>query len=300
MPQVLEASDVSAVTDEWNLFSTDDIPEQWTRIDKSKHSDNTSVAEVNDYAFRIDEFWAKVCKMQNVVGDIKYKMLSKVVMAALALPHGNADVERGFSKNMKLVTCDKVALCPGTISACRLVKDTLDKNAGGRASSVVVTPALMASARAAHSKYKEYLENEKQKKAQEKAKTVAQQMKKLAEDKKKADDAKRKEQERKDAEMLAKEEASISVAEQEQRNLLSSAGSLLKEAEAKLAEAIKAGDVDKTAVAHGLLEIARKRTYDATDELGKLSEKRKRCLQKRKRHLPSSDSGDAKKARNRE
>ena len=57
--------------------------------------------------------------------------------------------------------------------------------------------------------------------------------------------------------MLRKEEADIKESEKDQSNILSSSGSLLQEAEAKLKEAIKAGDLDKIAVAHGLLEIGR-------------------------------------------
>jgi len=48
--------------------------------------------------------------------------------------------------------------------------------------------------------------------------------------------------------------------------------SLLQEVEAKLSEAIKAGDLDKTAVAHDLLEIGRKRLTQATTDLSSLAE----------------------------
>jgi hypothetical protein len=280
--------EVSAITDEWKLLSTDDIPEEWTKT------------ESGDDVANVDHFWAKVFLLKDVKGDMKYKTLCKIVMAGLSLPHGSADVERGFSQNKKLVTADKVALCSGTIGACRLVKDAINNSAGGRAVNVHVTPALLKSARAAHSKYKEYLEKEKEKQAREKRQRLEKKLKKLADEKKKMEDAKRSEQQRKDAQLLLKEETDITVAEKEQRNVIASAGSLLKEAETKLSDAIKAGDLDKISVAHGLLEIARKRTSEATDELGKLSDRGKRCLEKRKRHHELVDGAEAKKAKNKE
>jgi hypothetical protein len=140
----------------------------------------------------------------------------------------------------------------------------------------------------------------KEKQAREKRQRLEKKLKKLADEKKKMEDAKRSEQQRKDAHLLLKEETYITVAEKEQRNVIASAGSFLKEAETKLSDAIKAGDLDKIYVAHGLLEIARKRTNEATDELGKLSGRRKRCLEKRKRHHELVDGAEAKKAKNKE
>ena len=70
---------------------------------------------------------------------------------------------------------------------------------------------------------------------------------------------------------------------------------MLKEAEAKLSDAIKAGSMDNISVAHGLLEVARKRMDTATDELPKLATKRNTCHDKQKRHL-SVMAGNGKSA----
>ena len=93
--------------------------------------------------------------------------------------------------------------------------------------------------------------------------------------------------------MLRREEADIKESEKDQRNIRSSSGSLLQEAEAKLNEAIKADYLDKIAVANGLLEIGRKRLTQATTDLSNLAEKRKACAAKMKRHHDQSDTADS-------
>jgi hypothetical protein len=62
--------------------------------------------------------------------------------------------------------------------------------------------------------------------------------------------------------------------EKEQHNILKSAEKVLQEAESKLANAIKAGDISQIGISHGLLEVARKRMSTATDELCAISTKR--------------------------
>jgi len=94
----------------------------------------------------------------------------------------------------------------------------------------------------------------------------------------------KKELRRLESEQLQKHEHEISVAETEQRKALSASGVLLQEAEGKLSDAIKAGNMDQISVTHAMLEIALKRMSEATTELSALAEKRKRCVDKKKSH----------------
>jgi len=48
-----------------------------------------------------------VLAVGTAAGDPMYKTLGKAEMASLALSHGNADAERGFSTNKKVVTADR-------------------------------------------------------------------------------------------------------------------------------------------------------------------------------------------------
>lgn len=211
---------------------------------------------------------------------VKYKTLKKVVMACLALP----DVERGFSANKRLVTADRACLGEQTVNAVRLVKDYMRTQANCQAVNVAVTPALLCSARSAYSRYKEFLEEEKKKEEGKKERLIHEQQLE-AEEQKKRQEKRKKEMQRQETDKLTKEEGEITAAEKEQHNLLSGSGALLKEAETKLAEAIRAGNMDNISIAHGLLEVARCRMNAATKTLSKMAEKRQVCLQKKKRHL---------------
>jgi len=61
---------------------------------------------------------------------------------------------------------------------------------------------------------------------------------------------------------------------------MSSAEKVLEEAGAKLACAIKAGDIHQIGISHGLLEVARKRMSNATEELCSIAMKRKKNSEK--------------------
>ena len=98
----------------------------------------------------------------------------------------------------------------------------------------------------------------------------------------------KKELQRKDFEKLRKEDVDISKSEKEQHNILKGSVSLLTEAEGKLADAIKAGNMEMISVAHGLLEVARCRMDSATGKLSALAGKRKICNDKRGKHESSS------------
>ena len=64
---------------------------------------------------RVDHYWKNIELMKNAVGDLKYLLIIKVVRAAISLAHGNAEVERGFSKGAKNV--DSVLLSEASVNA---------------------------------------------------------------------------------------------------------------------------------------------------------------------------------------
>ena len=277
--QVISQEEVSVVTDEWKLYSVDDIPRSWYCVEDS--AEDVSCGACNERPdMSVDQYWAKVLAMRTAAGDLKYKTLSKVVMASLALSHGNADAERGFSTNKNVVTADRARLCEGTINAVRLVKDTMRCH-GGLATKMSVTPALVKRAQDAYRRYKEHLEEEQRNEEMRKKQLLERKQQQLAEEQKKKEEEKKKELRKLETEQLQKQEGEITVAEMEQRKALSASGVLLQEAEQKLSDAIKAGNMDQISVAHAMIEIARKRMSAATDELSTLANKRKRCVEKK-------------------
>jgi hypothetical protein len=96
---------------------------------------------------------------------------------------------------------------------------------------------------------------------------------------------------KKELNKFREEEKLVVKSEAEQRNLLSSSVTLLHEAEKKLSDAIKSGSLDSISIAHGLLEVARKRMDEANRELACLAKKRQTCQEKQKRHLDCDLSG---------
>ena len=86
-------------TDEWKVYSVDDIPRSWYCVEDSTEDASCDAANDRPYVHPIDQYWAKVMAIRTAAGDLKYKTLGKVLLAGLALSHGNADAERGFSVN---------------------------------------------------------------------------------------------------------------------------------------------------------------------------------------------------------
>ena len=202
----------------------------------------------------------------------------------MALSYGNSDAERSFSANKKTVTPERSSLNEDTNNALRTVKDALRLHGRGQVSNIVVTSTLLQRTRLAHSKYK---------KAEEKRRQEELEMKRKSEQaQKQADEEIAKEQERllkqaahkKDQEEIRKQEIALLSSEKEQHNILKSAEGLLSEAESKLGEAINQGDMGRVSVAHGLLEVARTRTANATNKVRVIAEKRKKCAEKLKAH----------------
>ena len=68
---------------------------------------------------RIDHYWSKVLMITSSQGQPKYPQLAKVVRPSLVLSHGQADVERGFSKNRHVVTIYRSNLKQESVNAVR-------------------------------------------------------------------------------------------------------------------------------------------------------------------------------------
>ncbi|KAH9377747.1 hypothetical protein HPB48_014392 [Haemaphysalis longicornis] len=72
---------MSSLIDEWHLFRCGDC------------EGPLSVEE------RVDVHWAKVFSLKTSMGGQRYPLMSKLIKALLCLPHGNANLERGFIEN---------------------------------------------------------------------------------------------------------------------------------------------------------------------------------------------------------
>ncbi len=123
---------------EWHIYQHDtDILESWSQ-------------DAN-----IDQYWAHIFKLRDVLGQPKYPNLCLLVKAALSLSHGQADVERGFSANKLLLLEERPALKNKSIIAIRTVKDALKKY--NSVEEVPLSNELFRKHRSAYSAYEKEL-----------------------------------------------------------------------------------------------------------------------------------------------
>ena len=255
MSQSIADGELSSVAEEWKLYALD----------------NTPAVEFKNH--EVDRYWSNVLDRKNALGQPKYFTLGKVVRAALALSHVNSDAERSYLVNKRTVTPERSSLNQDTMDVLRMVKDAIRLHVGGQATDIVMTGALLQRARGAYRKYKEAEEKKLQEELEMKRKSEL--VQKQAEEKVAEENERTLKQaaHKKTQEEIRQQEIVLISTEKAQHNILKSAEVLLSEAESKLGDAIKQGDVDRVSVAHGLLEVARIRTANTTKELRVISEK---------------------------
>ncbi|CAF3380128.1 unnamed protein product, partial [Rotaria socialis] len=120
VPGLLTAREIDYSRDEWLIYSLDNnIDENWYIKEKKK---DCSGSELIIY-HRIDYYWNKVLNITTANGIAKYPTLNKLIKSILIIPHGNADVERGFSINENLVPENRSKLSCLSINGLRSTYD---------------------------------------------------------------------------------------------------------------------------------------------------------------------------------
>ena len=89
LPQVVKEEEQAALDEEFLDYCTCDHVKELTA------------------ATAIDAYWHKIGQLQDPTGEPRYPVLSRLAKAILIIPHGNADVERSFSK----MGLNKTKLC---------------------------------------------------------------------------------------------------------------------------------------------------------------------------------------------
>lgn len=220
--------DTSRLYDEWHLLQIEtDVPEDIGKMG-------------------IESFWHHFMTLKDSLGNTKYPTVGAVVKTALSVSHGNADVERGFSCSVRVLTDDRASLSERTLNAILTVKSVL-KLYQNKPHLVPITKDLVASVRCAYMKYHQYIESEKQKKELE-----AQKIKEEEERK-----AKEKEHmatvEKKKKEILEGEKA-LETLRKEETMKRKTAATLLQEANERLRKALEKGDVARLREEAGLAQ----------------------------------------------
>jgi len=103
-----------------------------------------------------------VFKLKTSSGNTKYPHLTNVVKAALVLPHGNADVERGVSVNNRVVTAERNKLGEVTINVIRATKDMVKFSdpQQQKPENVPINNKILSAARSAYSVCQRKLEED--------------------------------------------------------------------------------------------------------------------------------------------
>ena len=133
--KLLQEFDTAAVLDEWKLYQNDgDI----SNIDTDQ---------------RVDHYWNVVFLLTSDEGNGRYELLPRLVKSWLVLAQANADSERSFSVNARVVTKERSRLGEQTIVSLWLLKDAVKFHdpVNCRPGKIPVTKEMRKSARLAHS-----------------------------------------------------------------------------------------------------------------------------------------------------
>ena len=130
--------------------------DEWARYQELKLTDE-------DLKLRIDKYWHNIFNRRDESGD-SFVVLPKMVKCALSLCHSNADVERSFSTNRRMLTKQNVALNEETIIGLRASKAAIEQCGG--VNKVPITKDLLKAATNSHRMYTEHLREKDAKKRQ--------------------------------------------------------------------------------------------------------------------------------------
>ena len=110
--------------------------------------------------------------MKDENGMKKYKHLSALALTILTLSHGNADPERGFSINKRLLDIHSVQIGQHMLVSIRLIKGWIMRKGGLIQLIDLIDLSLVRSVQSSHAKYKQAVEDkrktEEEKQKQEK------------------------------------------------------------------------------------------------------------------------------------
>lgn len=107
---------------------------------------------------RLDDFWNKIFDVKELNELPKFPAVTKIVKCFLALTHGSADVERGFSTSGDVLTDDKTLMTERTLNAKLNTKCGLKMFYGNSPISVPIDKDFIKSARYAYQNYSLYME----------------------------------------------------------------------------------------------------------------------------------------------
>ena len=105
--------------------------------------------------------------MKDQNGLRKYRHLSGLALIILTLSHGNADPERGFSINKRLLDIHSVQIGEHMLTSIRITKSWMMRKGGFTQLIEQIDLALLNAVQSSHAKYQQYLENQRKEEEKE-------------------------------------------------------------------------------------------------------------------------------------
>lgn len=138
VPQVIPPQAMSGLMDELALVSTE----------KLEH----------DPGERIDVAWQPIFFLRGKNSGPRYPLLGKLVKSLLCLSHGNADVERGFSENRRLLL-ERSNLSIESINGLRAIQ-SFSKRYNRDVATIPIKADMMKAVKQSHKRYIERIARE--------------------------------------------------------------------------------------------------------------------------------------------
>ncbi|CAN7943345.1 unnamed protein product, partial [Ixodes hexagonus] len=132
LPQVIQPRDVSALMNEYTLLQLEPV-------------------EVCPSS-RLDEHWQKIFEVKKADNSAKFPLSCRVVKALLCIPHGNADLERGFSENRRFLL-ERARLTIQNVNGIRHIV-SYSKRHEGDPSRFSLTPDVIKAVRSSCKRYR--------------------------------------------------------------------------------------------------------------------------------------------------
>lgn len=194
----------------------------------------------------IDAYWQQhISKKDLSSNDLKFPTVAKLIKAALALSHGNAEIERRFSISKHILGENKSAMTERFLNSVLTVKDALKEYP--HFLLLPIDPQLIKYGQQAHSRYTAYMEEMKRKQKIE------------LEEKEREEQRKRDSEEKlKNMEKIQKsieyETTTFNEKKKDYLQTKEATEELLSEASAKLKKALEKNDLKGAKIAQAMLE----------------------------------------------
>lgn len=222
--------------------------------------------------------------------------MTKVVKSILVIPHGNSDVERGFSQTSNFLTDTRINLSESSLNAIQTIKDGL-KKFENCCHKVPLTTDFIKKGMVAHKAYLSRLEEEKRLKSDLAEKK---RQKKEEEDKERV----RKEQLRKDFEGKTKQtketilkEKMLEKKEAETKKEISLYEGMVDEANVRIKNSIKIKDMKGVQIGQTMLEAGCQKVTELRESLEQIRNEQKEVEKTKRTMLDYFCSDKSKKSK---